>query len=95
MNAPKQYFFVCTNERKPGTRESCGADHATRALARALRDEIKARGLKREVRVTSSGCLGLCKEGPHAVLFPRGVLFAGFSEKDVPKLADAIWTEDK
>ncbi|MBT3340131.1 MAG: (2Fe-2S) ferredoxin domain-containing protein [Planctomycetes bacterium] len=93
MNAqsqPSQYLFVCTRTRESSARESCGANHASGALVKAIRDEIKSRGLKAQIRATSSGCLGRCQDGPHALAHPSGESFSQFGLEDVSKIADSL-----
>ncbi len=90
MKTPSQYLFVCTRERKAGTRESCGGDHASAAIVKAIRDELKARGQKAKVRATSSGCLGLCVNGPHAIAHPSGERFSQFGLEHASKLAESL-----
>jgi predicted metal-binding protein len=90
MTKPDNILFVCTNARKENERESCQTSHATDDLCKALRDEVKERGLKQELRVTSSGCLGPCHQGPHAVLMPADIWFSGFNSGDCLAIIDTV-----
>ena len=92
MSAPEVLFFVCVNERPSGV-EACGGTHQANTLLKELRDVLKSRGLRVGVRATKSGCLGLCKNGPHALLTPSLEWFSGFSLGDLPALADRIEKE--
>lgn len=58
----------------------------SRELRKALKNELRATGLKREVRVDAVSCLGLCKHGPNAVVYPGGTWYLGLDEKDVPEV---------
>lgn len=52
--------LVCTNVRDPATgKGSCGANGSA-AFREKLKHAVKARGLKRQVLVTQSGCLDYC-----------------------------------
>ncbi|MGE4488541.1 MAG: ferredoxin [Kiritimatiellales bacterium] len=84
------HIFVCTNVRennpdKPG----CGSFGSS-----ALKDKIKAmiseRGWKGKVRVSTTGCMGLCATGPNVLLHPQGIHFSGVTEADLPAILDTI-----
>jgi (2Fe-2S) ferredoxin len=59
-------------------------------ILKAVRDEVKDRGLRKRVRVLKTGCLGACDDGPN-VLVSNGktVLFSGVSPSDAPTLVSA------
>jgi (2Fe-2S) ferredoxin len=38
------------------------------------------------VRIDSVECLGLCKHGPNAVVYPDGVWYLGLQDEDVPEV---------
>jgi (2Fe-2S) ferredoxin len=57
-------------------------------LRKAFKDELRAAGLNREVRVDNTSCLGLCKHGPNAVVYPDGTWYLGLDERDVPKVVE-------
>ncbi len=44
--------------------------------------------MKRDVRLDSVDCLGLCKHGPNAVVYPSGTWYLGLEEDDVPKIVE-------
>ena len=58
----------------------------TKAVRRALKDELRAEGMNRDVRVDSVDCLGLCKHGPNLVVYPGGTWYLGVVEQDVPEV---------
>jgi (2Fe-2S) ferredoxin len=51
-----------------------------------LRRELKAQGLMERMRVTRTGCMGRCGEGPTLVVYPDGVWYRGVGEADVHAL---------
>jgi (2Fe-2S) ferredoxin len=55
-------------------------------LKKALKSELRAEGLNRDVRVDSVGCLGLCKHGPNAIVYPEGTWYLGLKDKAVPEV---------
>ncbi|MDX6769694.1 MAG: (2Fe-2S) ferredoxin domain-containing protein [Elusimicrobiota bacterium] len=89
----RRTLFVCTHAREEGGRVSCAAPgRAGVAVCEALKEGVKAAGLKGKVRVARSGCLDLCEQGPNAFLYPSGEWFSGLAPEDAPaivaKLAD-------
>jgi (2Fe-2S) ferredoxin len=82
-------ILVCTNARKPGERVSCAGEGFCGARLRdALKDEAAKRGLKGRVRVSASGCLDLCEEGPNVLVFDgvKRSLYKKVSEADLSDL---------
>jgi (2Fe-2S) ferredoxin len=82
------HVFVCTNDRE-GKRKSC-ADGDSPAVREALKDAVEKRGWRGRVRVSQSGCLGLCADGPNVILYPQGVWFAAVAPADVPAILARI-----
>src|SRR5260370_902976 len=68
----------------------CGnADCASRgrvALLEALRRQLAAAGKEREGRVTRTGCMGRCGEGPTGAVHPDGIWYRGGLESDAAEL---------
>jgi len=52
----------------------------------ALKDELRAQGMNRDVRIDCVDCLGLCKHGPNLVVYPGGTWYLGATEHDVPEI---------
>jgi (2Fe-2S) ferredoxin len=52
----------------------------------ALKDELRAQGMNRDVRIDSVDCLGLCKHGPNLIIYPGGTWYLGVTENDVPEV---------
>jgi (2Fe-2S) ferredoxin len=57
-----------------------------KAVRKALKDELRAEGMNRDVRLDSSDCLGFCKHGPNLVVYPGGTWYLGVLEQDVPEV---------
>ena len=55
-------------------------------MRKSLKDELRAEGMNRDVRVDSVDCLGLCKHGPNLVVYPEGTWYLGIVEQDVPEV---------
>ena len=64
-----KHVFVCTNERQNSDRQSCGAVGSELRLK--LKRQIADRGLNKDIRINSSGCLGKCSQGPCLVTYPE------------------------
>jgi sirohydrochlorin cobaltochelatase len=65
-----------------------GSDCAERngeELLAALKKAVRSHGLK-DVKVTKSGCLGECEEGPHVVVYPEGVWYSGIGLEDLDRI---------
>jgi len=82
------HVFVCTNDRG-GERKSC-ADGNSQLLKETLKRVADERGWKGKVRVSTSGCMGLCSTGPNVMIYPQKVLFSGVSLDDVEGIVSAI-----
>jgi (2Fe-2S) ferredoxin len=58
----------------------------SKAVRRALKEELRAEGMNRDVRLDSTDCLGLCKHGPNLVVYPGGTWYLGVVEQDVSEV---------
>jgi len=84
----KAHLFVCTKTRDD-SRKSCGDDCGIQ-LAKSLKQEVKQRGLKPAVRVSTSGCLGVCENGPNIMIYPQGIWFSGVTNEDIPEIMSML-----
>ena len=59
---------------------------------KALKGELRSRGLLGEVRTDATSCLGLCKHGPNVVVYdgadPGGTWYLGLDEGGVPEVVE-------
>lgn len=83
------HVFVCTNDRH-GERKSCGDGGSNAQIAKALKAAVDERGWKGQVRITQSGCLGLCGQGPNVIIEPKHLVFSAVSEADLPEILSRI-----
>jgi (2Fe-2S) ferredoxin len=58
----------------------------SKSVRNSLKSELRGRGMIGDVRVDSVDCLGFCKHGPNAVVYPGGVWYLGLREEDVPEV---------
>ena len=77
-----KYIFVCENKREEG---DCCAPNGER-LRELLKQAVKDKGLAEKIRVSRSGCLDVCAQGPNVLLMPDNIWFKQVEEKDVPEI---------
>jgi (2Fe-2S) ferredoxin len=82
----EHHVFVCLNERdESASRPSCGNEHAKK-LRGALKDAVKAAGLKHKVRVNESGCLDQCEHAAVMVVYPEAVWYGFVHPRDAEEI---------
>ncbi len=53
-----------------------------------LKEELKAKGLDKEVNVITTGCFGLCALGPIMVVYPEGSFYSMVKVEDIPEIVE-------
>ena len=70
----------------------CGGTGCTSSnselIIKRLREEIKAKGLEKEVNVIRTGCFGLCALGPIMIVYPEGSFYSMVTPEDVPEIVE-------
>lgn len=85
----KCHLFVCTKSRN-GEKKSCG-DGGTPQLKTLLKAEFKKkRGWKELVRVSDSGCLGVCASGPNIMIYPQKTWLSDVTLADLPDIIQMV-----
>ena len=74
-----KYIFVCENKREAG--KCCAAEGS--ALREVLKNAVKDKGLAAKIRVSPTGCLDVCADGPNVLLMPDNVWFKHVRESDI------------
>lgn len=83
------HVLVCTNDRH-GARKAC-ADGDSIKLREHLKELVQQRpDLRAKVRVSASGCLGLCAEGPNVIIYPQAIWFSAVTFADASRLMATI-----
>jgi (2Fe-2S) ferredoxin len=82
------HVFVCTNDRG-GERKSC-ADNNSQLIKTKLKDAVNEKGWKGKVRISTSGCMGLCANGPNVMIYPQQIWFSEVFPDDVDEIVSAI-----
>ncbi|MBX7255909.1 MAG: (2Fe-2S) ferredoxin domain-containing protein [Candidatus Hydrogenedentes bacterium] len=85
----EKIIFVCTNVREPGERVCCAGAGGCE-LRDKLKAMVKARQLRSKVRVSQSGCMDKCEDGPNIMIFPDNVWLSGVHESDLNAIVDAV-----
>ncbi len=67
----------------------------SKAVRKALKDELREEGMNRDVRVDCVDCLGLCKHGPNLIVYPGGTWYLGVVEYDVPEIVQGHLKNDE
>lgn len=82
------HVFVCTNDRG-GKRKSC-ADNNSHLTKSKLKSAVYEKGWKGKVRVSTSGCMGLCAKGSNVMIYPQKVWFSQVLPDEVDEIVSAI-----
>jgi (2Fe-2S) ferredoxin len=85
----RKIVFVCTNQRAPGERICCQAGGGA-LLRDKLKAMVKERRLRGRVRVSASGCLDRCEDGPNIMIFPDNIWYAGVCEDDLETILNNL-----
>ena len=85
----EKIVFVCTNRREAGERVCC-ANGGGCELRDTLKAMVKARQLRSKVRVSASGCMDKCEDGPNVMIFPDNVWLSGVRASDLNAIVDAV-----
>lgn len=82
------HVWICVNDR--GGRAKACADGLGMALKDRFKSAVEERGWKGRVRVSHSGCMGLCARGPNVMVQPDALWFSAVKLEDVPAILDEI-----
>ena len=82
------HLFLCMKSRR-GARKSCG-DGGSPGLKAVLKDEVKKRGWKPIVRISDSGCLGVCEDGPNIMIYPQEIWLSEVTNEDIPEIMELL-----
>jgi len=82
------HVFVCTNDRK-GERKSC-ADNNSQIVKSKLKEAVNEKGWKGKVRISTSGCMGLCARGSNVMIYPQKIWFSEVLPDEVDEIISTI-----
>ena len=70
----------------------CGGTGCTSSnslqIVEKLKEELKNKGLEKDVNVITTGCFGLCALGPIMVVYPEGSFYSMVKVEDVPEIVE-------
>ncbi len=75
------HVFVCTNDRG-GVRKSC-ADNDSALVKTRLKEAVNQRGWQGKVRISTSGCMGLCAQGANVMIYPQKIWLSAVTPEQV------------
>ncbi len=81
-----RHLFVCVNQRDPGV--TCCSHTGGEAILEELKGYVKANGLQGKVRVSKSGCMDLCAQGPNVMVEPDHRWYRHVMLEDVEKIIE-------
>jgi len=58
------------------------------AVLRAFEAEIEKQGLAGAVDIRSTGCHGMCEQGPNVVIYPEEIAYVAVAPGDVPEIVE-------
>lgn len=88
MRHYQKHVFICTNQKAAG--KVCCANTGGEAYFAYLKEKLLEMGMHGpgNVRVSKSGCLGRCSEGPCIVIYPEGVWYSYQSFADIDSIIE-------
>lgn len=89
MNQYKKHIFVCTNQKDAG--KACCANQGGKDYFLHMKKKLGMLGLHGvgQFRVSQSGCLGRCEQGPCVVIYPEGIWYTYKTLEDIDEIIEA------
>jgi len=78
MELYRSHVLVCG-----GT--GCSSSGSAKLIER-FEEQLKEKGLDKEVKVVRTGCFGLCEAGPVVIVYPEGTFYSRVKEDDVDEI---------
>lgn len=88
MKPYEKHVFVCLNAREAGNPTGCCSSKGAEEVFTELKAKVKSLGLAGRIRVNRAGCLGQCKMGITAVVYPEGIWYQNLRLEDIPEIAE-------
>ncbi|MGP7816404.1 (2Fe-2S) ferredoxin domain-containing protein [Niallia sp. 01092] len=69
----------------------CGSQHCESdadSVMDAFKEQFVEHGIYKEIKITKTGCLGMCGNGPFVLVYPDGVWYYNVTEDDVERITE-------
>lgn len=70
----------------------CSGSMCVSRGAKTLRDEFEEHlsrlGIREEIKLVNTGCIGLCEQGPFVIVYPEGVFYSTVKNKDIKNICE-------
>ena len=85
-NYYQKHLFICLNQREDG--RACCQNHNASEIRSYAKQRLKELGLwgKDKIRLSASGCLGRCLQGPSLVVYPDNVWYSYQTSEDIDEI---------
>lgn len=94
MEKPQNHLFVCASFRVKGEPQGVCFKKGSVSLLGYIEEGILDRGL--DCRVSATGCLKQCDQGPIVVAYPAGDWYGGVDSEDaIDAILDAMEAGEK
>lgn len=95
MSKYNKHIFICENVRDAGNAKGSCTLHGGKEIREKIKSKIVELGLHKSIRVNSAGCLGFCKHGPVAVVYPDANWYGNIKLSDVDEIIESDLLNDK
>ena len=89
MQKPTHHIFVCASFRVAGEAKGMCHKKNSASLLQYLEGELADRDME-DVRLSTTGCLNLCEQGPVLVVYPGGHWYGSVNEEKIDQILDAL-----
>ena len=70
----------------------CSGSNCISRGAKSLRDEFEDNlnrlGIRDEIKLVNTGCVGLCEQGPFVIVYPEGVFYSTVKNRDIKTICE-------
>jgi (2Fe-2S) ferredoxin len=90
-----KHIFLCTNQKAEG--RPCCANTGASVFFLHIKEKLRSLKLHGEgkIRISQSGCLGRCNEGPCLVIYPEAIWYTYATFADIDEIIESHLIEDK